>query len=253
MHSVISKFIFFTTGQNIGNEPLVQVFARFCYNIASFFRPSMKVRRDEFKAAQPQKKPIIIPVFSGDSMSLSSTTPAENTKTSQSSFPTPYSQEKTEPKRLVLNNSISEFLKETEELCKVPWSPNPKKIIDYVPCLPPPPKPVVRQDRALWQFNPTPNVIERFREAQYEDFQNNWNRFNDHYARRYYERLFTWLSTKIIVPLNNSIKKVNAHLAEINTDLSKCTPQLMAILMLHPSVASVTKYLNIHIHTDIYI
>ncbi|KAI9013917.1 hypothetical protein CLU79DRAFT_767573 [Phycomyces nitens] len=237
IHSVISKLILFTTGQNIGNEPLIRVFSRFCCNIADIFRPSAKIKREEFKASVAQKTPIIIPVLSGDPLNLSSA-PKDSATTTQSTFPTPYSQDKAETKHLILNNSIYEFLKETDGLSQVPWSPNPIKTIEYVPCLPLPAKPVVRQDRVLWQLNPTPHVIERFREAQYEDFQNNWNRFNDHYARRYYERLFTWLSTKIMVPLKDSIKKLDAHLAEINTDLSKCTPQLMAILMFHPSVAS---------------
>ncbi|ORZ03476.1 hypothetical protein BCR43DRAFT_510531 [Syncephalastrum racemosum] len=104
--------------------------------------------------------------------------------------------------------------------------------LKYAPCFETRRKPVHRTNKALWQLWPKAETIDRFRDEQLYDFEENWHRFDDRSSKVYYDKLRAWLKTKIISPIVATVDVVNQHLASTNTTFVECPPPTMALLML---------------------
>ncbi|KAI7864830.1 hypothetical protein BDF14DRAFT_1831046 [Spinellus fusiger] len=240
--SMLVKAVLSTTGHDITKDSLACVISK---RVSSLSDRLLSNQQRQMKE-QPRPMPIdsaamrlfaAKPFVLGGDITKNTPVPTPQTK-SITTFPTLLSSSQPVAHKSMLGNPLTQFLEEDTSLNAQPWMMGRRKAIYHVDCVPLPAKPVIRPEQVLWQLNPTPAIIERFRLAQHEDFQNNWNKFNDHSSRKYYDRLFNWLSSKLLVPLMKTINKLDVYLKEVNTDLAHCTPKMLALLTLHPLVAS---------------
>ncbi|CDH55066.1 predicted protein [Lichtheimia corymbifera JMRC:FSU:9682] len=114
-------------------------------------------------------------------------------------------------------------------------------------------KKTTRTNKYLWRLCPQPNIIERFRSEQYDDFQENWHRFEDRSSKVYYDRLRQWISSNIFTPAVRTVEAVEKQLPKQGTSFVDCPLNILALLITDPSyvddnalsVALVQKLLNL--------
>ncbi|KAF7730384.1 hypothetical protein EC973_002190 [Apophysomyces ossiformis] len=153
---------------------------------------------------------------------LSSVTPISNLTAAAS--------KKTE-KRMTFDpqSSLKTLVQKAKQAATLPGL-KPPPPLQYVPCVPPPQKPVKRQDKSIWQLWRTPEVVEHFRQEQASSIL--LRRAYLNWTIIYYDNLRTWLGTKLLKPLVVVADKLDQQLAQIGSNVVECSPNIMAIMMM---------------------
>ncbi|KAG0183083.1 SPARC- modular calcium-binding protein 2 [Apophysomyces sp. BC1021] len=119
-------------------------------------------------------------------------------------------------------SALQTLVQKTKQAAILPGLKAPPPL-QYVPCVPPPRKPVKRQDKTLWQLWRTPDVVDHFRQEQASAAT---------LSKIYYDNLRTWLGTKILKPLVVVADKLDQQLAQVGSNVVECSPNIMAIMMM---------------------
>ncbi|CDS14023.1 hypothetical protein LRAMOSA06194 [Lichtheimia ramosa] len=200
---------------------------------------------------------------------LAPSTPANNNQpaTAPSVTPSTNPQARPQPWKGPINDSpaIPEITKATSpyDPKTFAWMPSERSgdpafnialpKLEYTPSHVTRKKKTTRTNKYLWRLCPQPNIIERFRQEQYDDFQENWHRFEDRSSKVYYDRLRQWISSNIFTPAVRTVEAVEKQLPKQGTSFVDCPLNILALLITDPSyvddnalpVALVQKLLNL--------
>ncbi|KAI9495052.1 hypothetical protein BDB00DRAFT_870770 [Zychaea mexicana] len=92
-----------------------------------------------------------------------------------------------------------------------------------------------RLNKSLWQLNPSPIIVDRFRHEQEEDMRKKWDLFEDRSSKVYYDRLRQWLTTNIMDPTLKTVSLVENQLPQQGTNFVNCPPNILALLIVEPN------------------
>ncbi|CAO0795533.1 unnamed protein product [Mucor circinelloides] len=112
--------------------------------------------------------------------------------------------------------------------------------LKHTPCIQPPLQPTSHRERLLWFLSPTPEIVDDFRIEQMIDLQKNWNRYNDHASRVYYDKMTAVLLKKILIPLSQSIDFYNEMLTPSNRSVANCPAGTVMLSMVMPIAQNIT-------------
>lgn len=234
-----------------------------CYARSLYaYGESLSFAKNQYVQATKKKAP-------APTAPLAPSTPANNNQpaTAPSVTPSTNPQARPQPWKGPINDSpaIPEITKATSpyDPKTFAWMPSERSgdpafnialpKLEYTPSHVTRKKKTTRTNKYLWRLCPQPNIIERFRQEQYDDFQENWHRFEDRSSKVYYDRLRQWISSNIFTPAVRTVEAVEKQLPKQGTSFVDCPLNILALLITDPSyvddnalpVALVQKLLNL--------